>query len=212
MSTHCASGMVSAPADQEDFTDFVRKSTTELTPKMTTPTKKENGVEKMASSSSKLSQPFKKKESFKLVTEGLSMFGTLDEKAVSPAKIKEQAEGMLVNNLIRADGQATDGSNSNIWKAKFGKGNGKGNGKVAKVFAGVGAVGKPKGRIVSSLKQTGFKVPELYSLPVMFGCSKCRYAPIGCKQCRAKKGYTLAFRVFDDTKDVELLWSKLTEH
>ena len=90
------------------------------------------------------------------------------------------------------------------------KGKGKCKEKGVKVDADAAdTVDKSKGRIVTSLWQTGCRLPAKYSLPVMFGCTKCRQAPIGCGRCRAKKGYSLAFRVFDDDNTVELLWSKI---
>jgi len=90
------------------------------------------------------------------------------------------------------------------------KGNGKCKEKGVKVDADAAdTVDKSKERIVTSLRNTGCRLPAEFSMPTMFGCTKCRYAHLGCKQCRAKKGYTLEFRVFDGENEVEMLWKKI---
>ena len=82
--------------------------------------------------------------------------------------------------------------------------------KAVKVDADAAdTVDKSKERIVTSLRNTGCRLPAEFSMPTMFGCTKCRYAHIGCKQCRDKKGYTLEFRVYDGVKEAEMLWRKL---
>ena len=178
MYKRCASGLVDKSRDDEEFAEFVRQKFTRTASQHSCETTPARKTCRVDIHSSEKDYP----------PENFDSIPTF-EQLMHASPIQQEAESLSI-----MDEQEVGNSQNSTCVRKSAK-------------------PKMKARcdnykIVESLWRTGCRLPAKFSTPTKLGCSKCRYASVGCRRCREKNKLKLSFKIFDADGRVELVWTK----